>query len=223
MFISRVGLQREGTSHRALAAQLGRNAERDCGHALVSMLFPRESARSFIWREENDARFRAIVVSPREPMDELGIFETMTKRYDPHLNEGETLTFSLRANPVVRRRDEHGRLHKHDVAMHAIRSMDEETRQLARWDAAREAVWKWLIAQGVRHGFAPVKEAFALLGSARRQVERGAGRDVAKFTAFDISGSMVVRDAAALCRALGSGIGSSRAYGCGLLLVRRPP
>jgi CRISPR system Cascade subunit CasE len=222
MYMSRVSLRRAGSAHRALAAQLGRSAARDGGHALLAMLFSEETSRSFVWREDpDDGRFRVILVSKRAPADELGIFDIVTKAYDPQIRVGETLSFVLRANPVVRRRDESGRLHKHDVAMHALRDVARDAWPTERWKASEDAVRKWLESQGERHGFEPIQEHFQLVGSDRREIRRERGRDVVQFTSFDMSGMLVVRDVDTVRAALSSGLGAARAYGCGLLLVRR--
>ncbi len=221
MFMSRVALRRDGSAYRALAAQLARGAAYDGGHALVSMLFPDETERSFIWRDENATRFSALIVSRQPPADDIGVFEIRTKPYDPALADGDVLQFVVRANPVVRRRDDSGRLHKHDVAMHALREVEPSERASRRVATAREAVWSWFVHQGQRHGFDAIEAGFDAVGSQQRRISRGRERDTVEFTSFDLAGSLTVRDPAAFTAALYQGIGSARAYGCGLLLVRR--
>jgi CRISPR system Cascade subunit CasE len=56
--------------------------------------------------------------------ERLFVWQIETKPYRPRLVEGQRLAFTLRANPVVSRKDAQGRRHRHDVVMDAKHAMD---------------------------------------------------------------------------------------------------
>lgn len=89
------------------------------------------------------------------------------------------------------------------------------SRQL--YDLAREACSQWLITQGRMRGFEV--DADALQTDAYTQ-HRGKD-DRLRFSSVDFAGELVVLDATAFGKALEHGIGHAKAFGCGLLLVRR--
>ena len=70
------------------------------------------------------------------------------------LEPGDRLGFSLRANPVIRRRRPSDRRSvKHDVVMDALRSLAEGARAAHRLAAVREQGLAWLERQGTKAGF----------------------------------------------------------------------
>ncbi len=93
--------------------------------------------------------------------------------------------------------------------------------------AVDTALEKWMVSQGERNGFLLCKDRFdqlklqtsgygwhALAGKAKRGIKSG-------FSSVDFTGELEVRDIDLLRHALFSGIGRSKAFGCGMLLVRR--
>ena len=91
-------------------------------------------------------------------------------------------------------------------------------------DAALE---KWMITQGERHGFILSKDdynQYKLQNSAYRRHALGkkAGKgENPGFSSVDFIGWLEVTDVEKFTKALLEGIGRSKAFGCGLMLVKR--
>ena len=190
------------------------------------------SVRDFIFRRHDaDGVPGFYVVSSRPPAQRLGDWHARTRDYAPQLSVGERLTFELRANPTVRHgRD--GKSKRHDVVMEAKRQLLAE-HGLQRWadvagessmvrpalyDLVQQRCGSWLARQGERCGFAI--DADALRIEAYQQHSERKDQQL-KFTTVDFSGQLTVTDAAAFAAALATGIGHAKAFGCGLLLIRR--
>ena len=174
------------------------------------------------------------VVSGRPPAEHGGDWQARTREYAPLLAVGERLQFELRANPTVRHgRD--GKSKRHDVVMEAKRKLLAE-RGLKRWadwsgandaqsdsrpalyDIVQQSCRAWLARKGEARGFAI--DADSLVVEAYEQHDERADRKL-QFTTVDFSGRLTVTDPLAFVAALGSGIGHAKAFGCGLLLIRR--
>ena len=98
-------------------------------HQLLWDLFPGDQTRRFLFREEiageqiphyRGARGEPIfyLVSQNEPKNEPPLFIVESKPYNPKFTAGDQLSFKLRANPTVARK-ENGRKNsvRHDVVM----------------------------------------------------------------------------------------------------------
>ena len=157
-YLSRVRLKRDA-SVRALAPLLlgyvGRGGpSRHPGHHLVWSLFADGSdrTRDFLWREMSAGVF--LILSARLPEDRHGLFEVdEPKPFTPALEPGDRLGFSLRANPVIRRRHHSRRRSvKHDVVMDALRSRENGERAAQRSATVQEKGFEWLDRQGTDSG-----------------------------------------------------------------------
>ena len=193
------------------------------GHHLIWMLFSdtEDRERDFLWREMAPGSF--FVLSARKPEDSHNIFEIAPpKAFRPELRTGDVLSFSLRANPVLRRRSENGQNSaKHDVVMDRIHGVPVEERAARRLVVMREAGLGWLAHQGDRAGFSIDEHPVSVDGYRRVRVARPGGAKPMTFATLDFDGELVVRDAEVLVDKIASGFGSARAFGCGLLLIRR--
>ena len=83
-----------------------------------------------------------------------------------------------------------------------------------RWRAA-----PWLSRQGEAHGFEP-EGLVDVDGYDRVVIPREAGK-AAVFGMLDISGIVTIRDPEQFLTAQKAGFGRARAFGCGLMLIRR--
>lgn len=222
LFLSRARLKRDVPAI-ALARVLipdDANARTDVSHRLVWALFADapDRERDFLWREEQAGGF--MLLSARPPEDPHGLFDLDTKPFDPQLRAGDRLRFTLRANPVVARKAEPGaRGKRHDVVMDLLRHTAPGQRADIRTDRAAEAGRAWLARQGEMYGFHPNGDA-SIEGYLRVRVPRPSGAP-AIFGRLDISGELEVRDPHAFASRIGVGFGRSRAFGCGLMLIRR--
>lgn len=190
---------------------------------------PRGTPRDFLFRRhEMDGMPRYYVVSRRTPQASHESWQVQTRDYAPHIAAGTSLRFELRANPTVRHgRD--GKSKRHDVVMEAKKQL-LAARGLSRWadwdDGERPALYSivqqsggaWLARRGEAMGFAI--DADSLVAEAYEQHDDRTDRKL-QFTTVDFSGRLTVSDSQAFAATLGAGIGHAKAFGCGLLLVRR--
>ena len=226
-YLSRVRLRRNA-SIRALAPLLLGNVgrgdpSRQPGHHLVWSLFAdgADRKRDFLWRETGAGAF--LVLSARQPEDRHGLFEIdEPKPFTPALEPGDRLRFSLRANPVIRRRHpSHRRSVKHDVVMDALRSHAKGERAIQRFEIIREQGFAWLDRQGTKAGFRIGSADVAVDGYDQHRISRTGSAPAMLYSTLDFEGILTVSDPVALLPAIAHGFGAAKAYGCGLMLIRR--
>ena len=203
----------------------------DAHHRLVWTLFPgKDAARDFLWRADRRGRF--FVLSHRAPT-QSGLWRPLeTSEFAPVLASGDRLAFVLRANATKDRRvpkDESGHrpARRVDLVMDALRDTPGQAslgsdrvsdRPGLRIKVADRVAKDWLKAQGDRKGFD--LERVRVEDYSVRQMSRGK-RNRATFGLIDMTGVLAVTDPSALLAALCTGFGRARAFGCGLMLVRR--
>jgi CRISPR system Cascade subunit CasE len=200
-------------------------------HRLVWCLFgdERDRGRDFLWRESSPGEF--YLLSERCPEDPHGMFERQEpKRFEPQLQAGDRLRFMLRANPTVARRALAGvggkrRGVRADVVMDALRSVPTGERAEARTRLVQERGLAWLKAQGEKSGFSlPRDEQGNVLASATAyhvlDIARSKGAPL-QFGVIDYVGTLTVEAPALFMTRVGHGFGRAKAFGCGLMLLRR--
>jgi CRISPR system Cascade subunit CasE len=96
----------------------------------------------------------------------------------------------------------------------------EGERAAKRPDAIAAAGAAWLHRQGVAHGF---ELAGAVDVDGYETVRIARASQPIRFGRLDISGVLTVSDPPRFLAALAAGFGRSRAFGCGLMLIRRAP
>ncbi|NKC30224.1 type I-E CRISPR-associated protein Cas6/Cse3/CasE [Falsiroseomonas selenitidurans] len=196
------------------------SARASAAHRLIWALFSDgpDRLRDFLWREEAPGRFLAL--SGRPPNALPDIFDTETKDFAPELSAGDRLGFALRANPVIAIKEPGAtRGKRHDVVMHALHTVPKgEERREARPDAVIDAGRRWLARQGEAHGFRP-EAGVAVDGYETVRIPRPGG--LLRFGQLDFQGVLTVTDPPRFLSALAGGFGRSRAFGCGLMLIRR--
>ena len=189
------------------------------GHRLVWALFGDDPTRvrDFLWREEAPGRF--IALAARQPKAMPDLFDVACKLFEPSLTLGDVLGFTLRANPVISRSERPGRRGKrHDVVMDALHRLPAEGRAEARFDAAVGAGRAWLARQGGTHGFELVD--VAVDGYLPVRIPRDDGRTM-QFGQIEFTGTLTVTDPDLFMAAVAAGFGRAKAFGCGLMLIRR--
>ena len=226
-FLSRVRLKRDasiGALAPLLLGETGRaGGTRQSGHHLVWSLFADapDRERDFLWREENPGVF--LVLSARPPNDQHGLFDIAEpKPFAPVLEAGDRLHFSLRANPVIRRRDHsRRRSSKHDVVMDALRPRPEGERAHYRYTAIEEQGLAWLQRQAAKAGFFVKSGEVNVDGYEQHRVSRKKSPRAMSFSTLEFEGILAVSDPSAFLAAITRGFGASKTYGCGLMLIRR--
>ena len=220
MFMSRITL-----SPAAGLRDLATAADAYADHRLIWSFFPREDPqRSFLFRRmEARGRPSFLVVSPEEPVSASPAWIVESKPYAPELRRDQRLAFSLRANPVIRRRTDDGRQRRDDVVMDAKKRFKEEHpgEPVPMTELIQDAGTAWLEARAERLGFVIDPRLVRCEGYRQHRLTRGRGKPV-RFSSLDIEGLLTVTDPKRFAETLFSGIGPSKAFGCGLLLVRRP-
>lgn len=225
LHLSRLRLRKDGSAAalaRLLVPTGGAAPRSDAGHRLLWSLFADDPdrRRDFLWREDAPGAF--MTLSARAPVDAHGLFCLETKVFAPVLRAGDRLRFRLRANPVVSRPAARGQRGKrHDVVMHALHGIPPGQRATAREGAILEAGRAWLEGQGRRNGFTP-DEAVAVDGYETIRIPRD-NAPPARFGRLDFEGTLTVDDPASFLTRLALGFGHARAFGCGLMLIRRAP
>ncbi len=226
LYLSRARLRRDASVSALAPLLLGKTgrggASQQPGHHLVWSLFADgfQGQRDFLWREMGRGVF--YILSARCPEDRHGLFEIADpKRFTPSLATGDRLGFALRANPVIRRRHaDRRRSVKHDVVMDALRN-SEGDRAGVRLRAVHEQGLAWLERQGKKSGFEILSDSVRIDGYEQHRVTRKGSARAMEFSAIDFEGLLTVRDPVALLTAIARGFGASKAYGCGLMLIRR--
>ena len=226
LFFSRACLRRDASVAALAPLLLGNRGKggqaRQPGHHLVWSLFADgpDRQRDFLWREMDAGVF--LILSERRPEDRHGLFEIAApKPFAPVLDKGDRLGFSLRANPVVRRRGAFRRRSaKHDVVMDALQLLPSGDRADHRLAAVREQGIAWLERHGAKAGFAFRPSGVRVDGYRQHRISRkGAGPMY--YSTLDFEGVLTVSDPDSFLLAIAKGFGAAKAYGCGLMLIRR--
>lgn len=209
------------------AATLGRLVQGDqyLGHQLLWGLFStgegedRKQPRPFVFRCMEDAnRPTFYVVSDREPTDRDGYWTIGCKPYEPRIQSGMRLHFDLRANPVRREQGANGQ-RRHDVVMDAKKHRQAADEEVVPGEIEHKAGMYWLGARAQRLGFSLSEHGFSACGYQQHVIHKGSGKPI-RFSSLDMQGILEVTDPERFRQTLSRGIGPSKSFGCGLLLVR---
>jgi CRISPR system Cascade subunit CasE len=202
-------------------------------HQWLWNFFPNSEgqSRDYIFRRyEVEKISRFYVVSQRPPTAFSEAWQVKSRSYDPQLQEGQRLSFQLCANPVVTKKDPAGKSQRHDVVMQAKRQLlvehglnaeakwkewpDQDSKPLL-YELVQKSCFDWLQSRAGKHGFT----VMAVSVDAYQQ-NRAGKRDI-RYSTVDFSGELLVTNPKLFQLALFSGIGHAKAFGCGLLLVKR--
>lgn len=220
MFLSRLQVAPGAHPHEAL---FGAFRHAYATHRLVWSCFPDQpdQPRDFLYREQRTGRFpRLLVLSAREPRAPRADLEIETKPFAPALAVGDWLEFSLRVNPVVRRARGSGKGKRHDVILDA-RKQAQDVEGGAGVPTVRDVALAWLEKRAAASGFALNAETVEADNWRRHQSPRKAGQPPVSFGTVDLRGALQVRDTDLFHGTLRRGLGSARAFGCGMMLIRR--
>lgn len=224
LFLSRVSL-RPDPSVATLAPILfdaaGRHRSEASRRLVWSLFADREDRqRDFLWRE--DAARRFYVLSHRAPEDRHRLFKLETKPFEPALAPGDRLAFSLRANATVARaRGAGARAGKRDdVVMAALRTIPRHERAEPRKDLIRTEGLAWLRRHGAAAGF-EFSDGDVVVDGYDPVTIRGEGKAALRLSVIEFDGTLTVCDAATFLARIAQGFGRGKAFGLGLMLIRR--
>lgn len=212
-------------------------------HQLLWKLFPQDGEkkqRDFLFRRDDSGHFPLFyLLSLTEPTPLTGVLAVETKPYHPKLQTGDKLAFSLRANPVEQIKQErseseqlaHAKQRKanklpekttkkrinHDVVMHLKKSLtDEEKLDYSQAELEQQAGEKWLEERAQKNGFRVLS-----VTAQGYQQHHFKNRQI-KISTLDYDGVLEVTNPELFIeQALYKGIGRSKAFGCGLLMIKR--
>lgn len=229
MYMSRVQVRTDAPSPMSMPMlSEGAGPRLAESHRLIWSLFGDAEAADFLWRETRVGSY--LVLSREPPADTQGLFEVDAKPFRMAFRRGETLQAMLRANATVRsvaaRKtvERKSRAKREDISVRALRAFreqhgtptPEQVEQVVA-DAARA----WLTRKALESGFKVVDGAFAVENSEFMVVPHGAAP--MRFRMLDLSLHLEVTDPVLFAETLAKGLGRSKRYGCGLMLVRPAP
>ncbi len=183
--------------------------------------------RNFIYRQEEEEGWPCFyVVSRSKPICDDPAWHLETKPYSPKIRTRETLTFSLRANPVrAKRSGEKGKQARHDVIMDAkfhLKQLEAAKQDRPNWtDLIQIEGLKWLTIRAERLGFSFRNEDVKVDSYRQHQLSNHRGQASIRFSSLDYNGKLTVVDPEKFIDTLYRGIGHCKGFGCGMLLVRR--
>lgn len=196
-----------------------------------------EQKRDFLFRsEEGNAGVSFLVLSQQPPSDANGMWRVESRTFAPALRSGQHLGFRLRASAVVSRKGS-----RHDVVMDrksALKKAGSERPEHA--GLVQEAGIAWLQAQASKSGFRLAESAIAEIGEdglmedegprpavrvdgyRQHRIRSGPRRsEPIRFSTLDYEGTLEVIDPEVFLDRVRLGFGPQKAFGCGLMLLRR--
>ena len=218
MYLSRLTL----TEHPDLHAIVQRLGDTYREHQMLWQLFdPQPDAeRDFLYRREiRQGKPCYFLLSRRPPVNPMGLWRIdPPKPFAPRLQAGQRLAFSLRVNPVVSR---DGR--RHDIVMDREQQMGWKTMRPAERPLLQQVIHEagsdWLQRRSECHGF-EIEPGLLRVEGYRQHHSRRGGRNI-RFSTLDFTGLLRVTEPDTFMDALTQGIGPAKAFGCGLMLIRR--
>ena len=162
-----------------------------------------------------------------------------SRNYDPQVHEGHRLSFQLRANPVITIKNNIGKSQRHDVVMQAKKQLlvehgfskdakwadwNNESSKPLLYELVQKHCTSWLDGVAKRNGFKIAltdEDDLHLQVDAYEQNKAGKRDFNISFSTVDFSGELIVTNSELFNLALYKGIGHAKAFGCGMLLVRK--
>jgi CRISPR system Cascade subunit CasE len=177
------------------------------------------ATRDFLFRREQQQGWPVYyLVSSRQPVDKTGVWTIQSKHYQPRLGTGQKLAFRLRANPVVTHTDENGKQQRHDVVMNLKKQLADQAS--GEREVIEQAGLQWLQRKSHLNGFEVMPE-IRIDGYLQHRLSRPKQQKMIQFSSLDYDGILTVSDPDKLTSMLFQGVGRAKAFGCGLMLVRR--
>ena len=234
MYFSRVRIHTGAIPHGTLLRVLRGDAY--ASHKLIWKLFSNNplDKRAFLFRQEVEKEQLPLsierrglpiyyVVSEKRPVNLDGLMQVETKTYNPQLSPSMRLSFELRVNPVIARAAAGNKISsKHDVMMDAKRRAKQENvtdRALVR-AAMDAAAVNWLYERASALGFRLIDRSLVEVSGYRQHFVRRRDSRGITFSSVDLSGALEVIDPEKVRTLLFTGMGRSRSFGCGMMMVR---
>lgn len=224
-YLSKIELRRD-LSARELGRAIPANGYAE--HQVIWKLASggRDEPRDFLFRRDQVGQWPTFfLLAPREPSAGSYHWTIQSKPYAPKLKDGQRLAFALRANPVRSRHEPRGerggRRIRDDRIMDAKRQEQEldPSERSSQAELVQREGPSWLRERAEANGFAV--EALCVDDYRQHRLYKRGSAQPIQFSTLDYQGVLSVTDPDLLLTALQKGIGPAKAFGCGLLLVRR--
>ncbi|MGV6859129.1 MAG: type I-E CRISPR-associated protein Cas6/Cse3/CasE [bacterium] len=226
MFLSRVRFTPEGIRGQCRSGVIA-NPFRE--HQMIWDLFDNspDQTRDFLYRREDQPGKPPFyyLLSTRQPEAGNDLVMVETKAFEPHLQAGSFLQFQLRVNAVITRKTDNNSRQR--IRRDIIEAKVDEYKTRYPDPADRpppsvihqEAATDWMQRQANQHGF-DVSELLVAKHSYHK-VRKPGDDNLRQFASIDLFGSLAVTDVEPFTKRLMNGFGRAKAFGCGLMLIRR--
>lgn len=223
MYLSKVRLLSSSQAQHELIALQKKGAYG--AHQLLWKMFSEDDERNFLYREEQvgSGYPEFFLLSRNKPSLLPMVFDIQSKAFNPVLSVGQRLGFKLRVNPTVAKKDDQRKRQRHDVLMNAKRQLKEEGIKDSRRvkHAMEQAALAWFADEkrldqwGIQLDALPNIESYTQHRSSKQS-----GKPI-QFSSVDFQGVITVKDVQKFLAQYQKGFGRSKAFGCGLMLIRR--
>lgn len=216
MFISKITLNESFLKRQAFTNIFGGGYAL---HQAVWDLFADASdrCRDFLYRLDTIGKMPIIyTVSTRKPEDTQGLWQIENKPYDPLINNGMRLGFTVRVNPTCKRDGK-----RHDVVMDAKYKMrsQKQAQEKMTPEIIAETIGKWFEARSEKNGFKVLQ--CRADGYRQEKVYKIKSSVEIQYRTADITGVLEIMEEKIFKIMLFSGFGPEKGFGCGLMLVRK--
>jgi CRISPR system Cascade subunit CasE len=219
MFFSKISLRQDAQSLQKLNQFVHKNGY--YYHQLIWRLFSNsnpDKKRDFIYRAQFNKGWPTFyAISAIEPVDLENIWAIETKKYQPILQESDTLYFRVQVNPRICRKDKDGKASYFDCIQDAFHknTMKEESKAQMIQDAGEH----WLMKRSEQHGF-KIQSVIADNFQKHRFKKYKQNHSIL-FSTIDLTGVLQVTNVEKFLQVLMHGIGSAKGFGCGMFMVKR--
>lgn len=210
-------------------------------HQMIWNLMPHdaEAKRDFLYRKDESGRLPFYyLLSERKPENIPAFLQVQSKLFTPKLTAGERCQFSLRANAVVTRKADD--TSKRRIRRDIIEAKADAYKQRFNDPSDRppsaiihhEAGEEWLQKRGEACGFR--LEQLLVSNHQFHQVRKANDKNIRQFTSLDFQGQIEITEPDVFLKQLfigqagddgkpqiSRGLGRSKAFGCGLMLIRK--
>ncbi|NCB97008.1 MAG: type I-E CRISPR-associated protein Cas6/Cse3/CasE [Bacteroidia bacterium] len=227
MYFSRIRRPVElALSQKYLKLSVGNIGEE---HKFIWQLFPhdKDADRDFLYRRfDTDAFQQFFVLSSRKPLENLPTWEIDAKLYEPKIKVGNHYHFNLRVNPVVTKMPmgtDSKKRKRDDVYMDALakNKAAPETERVSKAEILQNSAMQWLLERAESNGFSVSRDTVLVEGYQRFEMNSRKDKQRIQIGVIDYSGSLTVSNVGLFYRTLNQGLGKSRAFGCGLLMIKK--
>ena len=185
-----------------------------------------EQSRDFLYRIEfnpsNVIRFIYLLSTNKINSNEEFFLKASTE-YNPSIELGDVYQFKLRANPIVRRKENNVSKEFSILldAKHKLKKMGIDYKErFSLGELIYDVGFNWLTKKGKNHGFSIKHREIKIVNDAEYKMEGIPNKQPFSIRTLDFEGILTVTDVVQFTQTLNNGIGPAKAFGCGLLLVK---